>query len=301
MVFDKCSDSIGEFADARMVAAKRRKGFTHQSERAQFCSHGVLGLFVGPLFPEQDAAGSGRRRVAEQPSRQVNRQQRTQQQRTVPIVDTLRISFRIPRPHEALDRFQSPAFRERSKGWHRVGTQQDAAPFKCLQDAPCEKLNTADVFVLGHDLLIPDFTGFQELWISDLFEEIGAGEVKEHRSIARHDGKFQLLRIGGESMVTQADDIGARFEQFLPVFQLADRILAQGLQSRMDITSLYRIAQLLQLLDDVPHLLDHQIRGEVTIDIADGLEAFQTMANAVEHAVGGLCQRACTTIARLQQ
>ena len=72
-------------------------------------------------------------------------------------------------------------------------------------------------------------------------------------------------------MFPELDDHRAIDEQLLAIFQLANGILSRCFQAALNVIDFNTVAQLVQLRHDVADLLDHQIRGKVTMDVVDRL------------------------------
>ena len=92
-------------------------------------------------------------------------------------------------------------------------------------------------------------------------------------SVARDDAELEILGVDGELVAAEADDILAIDVELLAVLELADGVLAEGLEPRSDVVGLGGVADLLEVGDDVADLVDHEVGGEVAVDVLDGLEA----------------------------
>ncbi len=73
----------------------------------------------------------------------------------------------------------------------------------------------------------------------------------------------------------------------LAVLELPEGVLLERLELAGDVVGLDRVAQGLELRDRLAHAVDHHIRGEVTVELVDGVELGTAVPDALEHAPGG--------------
>ena len=73
----------------------------------------------------------------------------------------------------------------------------------------------------------------------------------------------------------------------------------QAFHLRLQTFRLTRLLKFHQLLNDIPDLLNDQVRGHVAVDLVDVLQRTQLVLHTLEHALGGGHQRGSLAVARL--
>ena len=156
------------------------------------------------------------------------------------------------------------------------------------EELPGEVFGAGDAGAFAGDFEVPGVAGGEEGGVGDRLEELGAGEVEGHRVLVGDDGHFQRLGVDVEAVLAEADDVLAFDVEVLLVLELADAVLAQGLDAGLEVVRLDRIAEPLELADQVADLFDHRIGREVGMDRLDLVEGRDPVADAGEDALGGL-------------
>ncbi|GIS57781.1 MAG: hypothetical protein CM1200mP2_00060 [Planctomycetaceae bacterium] len=129
-------------------------------------------------------------------------------------------------------------------------------------------------------------SGCQEFLVSDRFEEVGAGQVQGHFVVTEDGRQVQLLDVDREVMVAHLDDVVTADEQVLAILELPDGVLADRLQSTLDVVDLDAVLEFLELVDDVADLIDHQVRGEIAVDVVDTFEGSDSALDSAQDSLG---------------
>ena len=87
-------------------------------------------------------------------------------------------------------------------------------------------------------------------------------------------------------MFAELDDIPTAYKKFLSIFELTHGILAQRLQSGLDVVGFYGISEGGEVPDEIAHLFDHEVTREIGIDLADLVKGREAMGYRREDAVG---------------
>ncbi len=132
-----------------------------------------------------------------------------------------------------------------------------------------------DVAVFRDDLLVPDVAagGFEEFRRRSARRSSCRSGAGTSRPSRKHRRQVERLHVDRELMLAELDDVLAVDEQFLPVLELPHCVFADRLQAALDVVDLHRVVEFGELFDDVADLLDHQVRGEVAVDLVDRLQA----------------------------
>ena len=165
----------------------------------------------------------------------------------------------------------------------------------------CEVFAAVDFGVLADDVLVPHLTGGQETVVADRFEEVGSGQVQCHLSVSEDGGQVELLDVDREVVVAHLDDVFAIDEEVLSVLELSDSVLADRLQPALDVIDLDAVFEFPELVDDVADLVDHQVRGEVAVDVVDAFQRADPALDPAQDPFGGSHQRGGSLVAGLDQ
>ena len=122
-----------------------------------------------------------------------------------------------------------------------------------------------------------------------------------HPAVADDGRQVERLHVDVEQVIAQADDVFAFNEQLVAVFELADGVFADRLHPALDVVDLDAVVQLFEPAHEVADLFDHQVRGEVAVDVVDRVEALDPRFDAPQDALGRVHQRAGAFVADLDE
>ena len=93
--------------------------------------------------------------------------------------------------------------------------------------------------------------------------------MQKRSSVTIDDRQIERLGVDVEPVLAQPDDTWPAFKKFLPILQLTRGFLLGGLQSPLEIVRLDRVSEFEQLPDRLTHPRDHEIGGDVSVDLLD--------------------------------
>ena len=255
-------------------------------EAGEACRPPGAGLVIGAGTPPQlgeHARGPGK---AEQPKRISELGERGEVDRRVVVVNPLDVAFGVARRHVALHGGQRVVLGvDRGVGQHAVG----------------QVLSAVDRVGLADQGLIPHFAGGVQAFVVQGLEELGAGEVQRLGVVAHHGGQVHRLHVDREPVAAEADGVFAAVLQVDAVLELADGVFLGRLQLRLDVAHADGVVEFFQLRDDVADLIDHQVAGEVGVDVRHVLHRLGPAADALEDPLGGLAELVGPLVALLDQ
>ena len=196
-------------------------------------------------------------------------QQRTQNQNRIVIVDAFDVTFGISRRHKLLHSLQQSIvlFVRFRNCWHLNGSIFDRRQHQVRQI-----LSSIDIAVFRDNRLIPDSFGGVEFLVCDGFKVVRPAQVEEHLSVFDYSRQIQRLRIDGEVVLAELNDVLTIDIQFVFITQLSNRVFTNGFQATLNVVNFDRLAHLGKLADNVAHFVDHQIRCKVAVDLVDRLK-----------------------------
>ena len=282
LVGDELFEHPGQRGDVGGLCTGAGKGEADAAETPELRGDAVLGRFVPEAGPEDLGHRSRARVVTEQSDPRVHLQQGAEDLAGVTVVNALDVALGVPWPHELLHH------RQPGVGFHR----QHLVPFRQFLAAQgfeqpvCQVLAPVHLGRFADDVLSPQLPGCQEVLVSDRFEEVGAGQVQGHLVITEDGRQIQLLDVDREVVVAHLDDVVTADEQVLAILELPDGVLADRLQSTLDVVDLDAVLEFLELVDDVADLVDHQVRGEVAVDVVDAFEGSDSALDSAQDSLG---------------
>ena len=104
--------------------------------------------------------------------------------------------------------------------------------------------------------------------------------METHHPFFRDNTKLQFLLIDRELMLPEFDNSLAINKEFFAIFQGPNRVIPRRIKTGLNVVALDRITQLGQLIDDIADLLNHEVAGEVAVDLVDLSKARETILDS---------------------
>lgn len=126
--------------------------------------------------------------------------------------------------------------------------------------------------------------------------------MQVQRVASRHQGQVEFLGVDAEAVArAQANDVAALLEQLALVAQCADRLVARGLQARLDVVGLDAVLQFAKTFGQFAQLEDQRVGGEERVQFLRLGEARGASLQAVEDSPGGVEQSLGLALALVEQ
>ena len=179
-------------------------------------------------------------------------QQLTKQQIGVVIMDAFDVTFAVSRSHEFADSFQTLCV---------IGLEQFLqVNVWRTKHLVRQKFSSINVCVFTGDRLTPDGLGRVEFWRNNGLEIVRAAKVEVHVAVFDDGRQVQRLHIHRKLVRTKLNDILAVNVQFVFITKLTNRVFANRLQATLNVVDFDGLIEFLQLGNDVPNFVDHQVR-----------------------------------------
>ena len=105
--------------------------------------------------------------------------------------------------------------------------------------------------------------------------------------LARDEHELERLRLHAEAVLAELDDVVAAAGELRLVAERAERVLARGLDLRLDLVGADGVAEREELRAEVAELEDHRVGREVRVQLVDVRERLRAAHDARDDALGG--------------